>query len=208
MSTTCTEQHPLKPFLPHHAKALMLGSFPPPRERWTMDFYYPNFQNDMWRIFGLVFFSEKDYFVTANSKSFDELRIRHFLTQKGIALYDTAEEVIRHKGNASDQFLEIVKPAGIFFSSRGESEGGGGDSILSQIPQCEAIITTGQKATETLMAQIGSKQMPPVGGFIEMFINNQTIRCYRMPSSSRAYPKSLSEKAAVYAQLFTDLNIR
>lgn len=50
-----TEKHPLQPFLPQNSKALFLGSFPPSRERWSMDFYYPNFQNDMWRIFGLVF---------------------------------------------------------------------------------------------------------------------------------------------------------
>ena len=49
-----TEIHPLEPFFPQGARLLMMGSFPPKRERWKMDFYYPNFQNDMWRIFGLV----------------------------------------------------------------------------------------------------------------------------------------------------------
>lgn len=56
------EKHPLKPFLPANAKLLMLGSFPPPRHRWCMDFYYPNPQNDMWRIFGHVFFRGQDAF--------------------------------------------------------------------------------------------------------------------------------------------------
>lgn len=81
-----TETHPLDPFFPDGAQVLMLGSFPPPRSRWKMDFYYPNFQNDMWRIFGLVFFENKDHFLTADKKSFCEQRIREFLTQKGIAL--------------------------------------------------------------------------------------------------------------------------
>jgi len=44
------ETHPLPPFLPPNAKLLMLGSFPPPATRWKMNFYYPNYQNDMWRI--------------------------------------------------------------------------------------------------------------------------------------------------------------
>ena len=56
------EQHPLKPFTPQHARLLMLGSFPPARKRWSMDFFYPNFINDMWRIYGLCFFEDKDYF--------------------------------------------------------------------------------------------------------------------------------------------------
>ena len=53
------EVHPLPPFAPEGAKMLMLGSFPPPRARWKMDFFYPNFQNDMWRIFGVVFFKPR-----------------------------------------------------------------------------------------------------------------------------------------------------
>ena len=44
------EAHPLEPFLPEGARLLMLGSFPPARSRWSMEFYYPNFQNDMWRV--------------------------------------------------------------------------------------------------------------------------------------------------------------
>ena len=42
-----TESHLLQPFLPSTARLLMLGSFPPKKERWSMDFYYPNLQNDM-----------------------------------------------------------------------------------------------------------------------------------------------------------------
>ena len=44
------ENHPLEPFLPTNARLLMLGSFPPQKKRWSMDFYYPNLNNDMWRI--------------------------------------------------------------------------------------------------------------------------------------------------------------
>jgi G:T/U mismatch-specific DNA glycosylase len=182
------ESHPLKPFLPENAKILMLGSFPPPPERWTMNFYYPNFQNDMWRIFGIIFFDNKDYFVASVGKKFDEGRIREFLTTKGIALFDTAEEVIRHKGNASDQFLEIVRPVDL-------------KNILLQIPQCDTIVTTGQKATETLMEIMGVSETPSVCGYIDTVFMNRRIRCYRMPSSSRAYPKALADKAADYRKL-------
>jgi len=186
-----TERHPLEPFLPEKAKILMLGSFPPPRERWTMNFYYPNFQNDMWRIFGLIFFGDKNHFVADTGKSFDEARIRLFLVAKGIALFDTAEEVIRHKGNASDQFLEIVTPVDL-------------KELLSQIPLCDTIVTTGQKATEQLMEIIGVKQIAPVCGYVDVVFMERQLRCYRMPSSSRAYPKSLIDKAADYRKIFDD----
>ena len=58
-----SEQHPLGFFLPENTKLLMLGSFPPPRARWSMNFYYPNIQNDMWRILGLIFYNDKEYFL-------------------------------------------------------------------------------------------------------------------------------------------------
>jgi len=188
------EHHPLTPFLPENAKLLMLGSFPPPRERWTMNFYYPNFQNDMWRIFGLIFYQNKDYFVAGNGKSFDEKKLRSFLAGKGIALYDTATEVIRHKGNASDQFLEIVNTVDL-------------TALLPQIPRCETIVTTGQKATETLMGLLNVRQIPPVCGSVEVIFMNRMFSCYRMPSSSRAYPKSLTGKATDYRRMFAGINL-
>lgn len=36
------EHHPLKPFMPKNARLLMLGSFPPPKKRWCMKFFYPS----------------------------------------------------------------------------------------------------------------------------------------------------------------------
>jgi G:T/U-mismatch repair DNA glycosylase len=101
--TEKTEKHPLPPFYPADAQWLLLGSFPPKQERWAMDFFYPNFQNDMWRIFGIVFFNDKNYFVNSAQKSFYKEKIIQFLTLQRIALYDTAEIVIRHKDNASDK---------------------------------------------------------------------------------------------------------
>ena len=56
------EQHPLEPFMPEGTNILMLGSFPPERKRWSMEFFYPNWGNDMWRIWGLIFFDDKQYF--------------------------------------------------------------------------------------------------------------------------------------------------
>jgi len=187
------EHHPLPPFLPEGAKLLMLGSFPPPKERWKMDFFYPNFQNDMWRIFGLVFFDDSNYFLTDDLKSFRELTIRSFLTEKGIALWDTAMIVKRQKGNASDKFLEILQPINL-------------EEILSQITDCRTIVITGQKAMDTLLTIVRVNE-PKVGSFEETLFANRLLRIYRMPSSSRAYPKPLAEKAAVYQKMFEELGL-
>lgn len=188
-----TELHPLEPFFPARAKLLMMGSFPPKQERWKMDFYYPNFQNDMWRIFGLVFFENKDYFLTGDKKSFCEQRIRNFLTEKGIALTDSGREVVRLKDNASDKFLEIVRTIDL-------------EEALAQLPDCVAIVTTGQKATDTLLTLIDAVE-PKVGTYAEFVFQNRRMRLYRMPSSSRAYPKPLAGKALDYKKMFHELGM-
>lgn len=187
------EEHPLKPFLPRNARLLMLGSFPPQQKRWCMDFYYPNMQNDMWRIFGIIFFQNKDHFLTENKKSFDKERIIAFLNEKGIAIFDTASAIIRQKDNASDKFLEVVTPTDI-------------KALLTKIPVCEAIVTTGQKATDTLLALFPATE-PKVGSYSVFDHDGQEMKLFRMPSSSRAYPKPLTEKAAIYQTMFEELKM-
>ena len=183
-----TEQHPLQPFLPCDAKMLMLGSFPPSRQRWCMEFFYPNFINDMWRIFGIVFFNDKDHFVDKENKSFDKDRIVNFLTNKGIALYDTASAVIRTRNTASDKDLEIITQTDI-------------KSLIDRIPKCKSIVTTGQKATDILVEQFNSTS-PKVGSSTKLRIDNRQLTLFRMPSSSRAYPMNIYKKAESYAKMF------
>ena len=187
------ESHPLEPFLPGNATLLMLGSFPPQKKRWSMEFFYPNWNNDMWRIFGLIFFADKDHFVVPGTKKFDKERLISFLQEKGIALYDTACVVKRLQNNASDKFLEIVEPTDIGL-------------LLKQLPACKSIVTTGQKATDTLCAQLHVAE-PPVGGKSPFDYAGRQLSLYRMPSSSRAYPLKLEKKAELYRSMLLDSGI-
>ena len=187
------ENHPLEPFLTANARLLMLGSFPPQKKRWSMDFYYPNLNNDMWRIVGLLFFNNKDYFLNETRKAFCRERIINFLNDKGIALFDTASAIRRLQDNASDKFLEVVQPTDI-------------SRLLGQLPECKAIVTTGQKATDTLRAQFEVEE-PKVGDFSEFVFDGHPMRLYRMPSSSRAYPLALDKKAAAYRTMYQDLQM-
>ena len=94
------ESHPFEPWLPGNARLLMLGTFPPAEKRWCMPWYYPNFQNDMWRIFGIIYFDDKFHFVDVEHKTYRLDAIKEFLMQKGVAIYDTAQQVIRTKNTA------------------------------------------------------------------------------------------------------------
>ena len=78
------ETHPFEPYIPDNAKILMLGTFPPKPERWSMDFFYPNKINDMWRIMGVIFYDNKDRFWDNNEKKFILNDIKTFLNEIGI----------------------------------------------------------------------------------------------------------------------------
>ena len=151
-----------------------------------MDFYYPNFQNDHWRIEGAVWFNDRNYFVDVERKCFDKEKIIGFLNEKGIAFYDTAQVVRRLKGNASDAFLEIVEPTDL-------------KALLQQIPQCHAIATTGEKATGEVCRYFGVDHIPALGSVAEL---EPGLSLYRLPSSSRAYPLAFEKKVVAYRAMF------
>ncbi|MDE6309037.1 MAG: uracil-DNA glycosylase family protein [Muribaculaceae bacterium] len=181
------ETHPLEPFLPEGARILMSGSFPPPRARWCMDFYYPNRQNDMWRIWAYIATGNKDAFMLPDGKTFDKEKIIDFCQRIGLALTDTGEQIVRERGNASDAHLKVVKPRDF-------------GALLDRIPLCHDIALTGEKAVDTLGATLGFDKIE-VGGYIETEHYGRHLRIWRMPSSSRAFPRSIEWKADYYRRL-------
>ena len=216
------EYHPLRPFLPEKAKVLFLGSFPPQRKRWCMDFYYPNFINDHWRIEGQIFFGDKNHFVDLEAKRFRIDEIVAFCEEKGLAFFDTSTAIRRLQDNASDKFLEVVEPTDI-------------PALLKRLPHLRAIVTTGEKATETICRTMGMAETPKVNTYVrvsntdgtnetdilantdgtdetDIFANtNMTngggLLLYRLPSSSRAYPLSFDKKVEAYRRFFDFIKI-
>lgn len=217
MTDITIERHPLTPFLPPNARLLMLGSFPPPKKRWCRDFFYPNRTNMMWEIMGLVFYGESQRLVDAEHKTFRLEDIKSLLNERGIAIFDTANAVRRLSGNASDKELEIVEKSDI-------------PALLSMIPKCHDIVCTGQKSFSVLTEDYGVP-IPAMGSYNEFSLSCsptsggrssygvrgtekvggkqspmvevvcKKLRLWRMPSSSRAYPMPLAEKADYYRQM-------
>lgn len=187
------ERHPLQPFLPEGARLLMLGSFPPQRRRWSMEFYYPNLQNDMWRIMGYLAAGDRDHFLAPDGRRFDRERIEAFCRERGLALYDTAEEVVRLRDNASDDFLQVVRQSDI-------------GALLARIPRCRTIVVTGQKAADTLCTTAGCDR-PAVGGCTSLRLAGREMTLWRMPSSSRAYPRAVEWKAEFYRRPLAEAGI-
>lgn len=202
--TANIETHPFGPVLPPDATVMMMGSFPPTEDKWAMRFHYPNFQNDMWRIYGRVFFDDADYFRVGGEKRFDPERIRDFMFERGIASCPTVVQAIRETGNASDKNLTVVTPVAL-------------DNILAQVPKVETLFTTGGKATEVLLNMLDTppvkSKYPKTNQSIDYpyqglnadntqkaAVNDLTL--YRLPSTSRAYPLALDKKVAAYKAFF------
>ncbi|PYE38379.1 G/U mismatch-specific uracil-DNA glycosylase [Psychrobacter fozii] len=201
------EPHPFPPVLPPNATVMMMGTFPPTIDKWAMSFHYPNFYNDMWRIYGRVFFDDADYFRVGDDKRFDPERIRAFMFERGIASCPTVKQAIRETGNASDKNLTVVTPVNL-------------DDILPQVPKVKTLFTTGGKATEVLLNLLSEppakSKYPKTNQSMDYpyewqntdnqkaDVNNLTL--YRLPSTSRAYPLSLDKKVAAYKSFFEKMD--
>ena len=198
MENVKIENHPFTPFLPEGCKVVLCGTFPPKRDKWSMDFFYPNFLNDMWRIFGLIFYKDKEKFFDRATKTIDKAAIQSMLSHYKIGIGETVTQAIRQKDNASDKFLEVVTPVDL-------------PKLLSQVPDCQVVATTGEKAA-SVIAGITQTLLPKMGERIECEIkmDDGSIRKFlhwRLPSTSRAYPMKLEKKTEYYQILFKFLKI-
>lgn len=92
------ETHPFDPVLPPKAAVMMMGTFPPKEDKRAMQFHYPNFQNDMWRVYGLVFFNDAAHFrmpshgrLRTLKKRLTRRKSRRFCTNGDCVLSDRVE---------------------------------------------------------------------------------------------------------------------
>ncbi|MCH5230345.1 MAG: uracil-DNA glycosylase family protein [Muribaculaceae bacterium] len=193
MNNRPIENHPFTPFLPQGTRVILCGTFPPKQDKWSMDFFYPNFYNDMWRIFGLIFYNDKDKFFDKKNKTVDKAAIQRMLERIRVGIGETVTKAIRTKDNASDKFLEIVKRVDL-------------PELFAKIPECHDFVTTGEKAA-SVIAGLTSTEIPKVGHYLDCEIemgngNIRKFRHWRMPSTSRAYPMKLEDKTRYYREMF------
>lgn len=183
---TDIECHPWPPFIPPRTKVLIMGTFPPQQKRWSMDFYYPNRTNDFWYMMGLLFFGDRRALLLPGSRDFDLSAIMQLLDDRGIAMNDTVRRARRLKDNASDKYLDIVEPVPL-------------DELLSLMPSCHHVATTGEKAA-SVVASLTDTAVPAMG--CQEYDPQRRLHIWRMPSTSRAYPLRLEAKADFYRRLF------
>ena len=140
-----------------------------------------------------MFYGDRNHFVDIEAKRFKINEIVSFCQEKGIAFYDTSTAIRRLKDNASDKFLELVEPTDI-------------PALISRLPHLRAIVTTGEKAIDTICASLNIPEAPKVNTFVSIpkFQNrdSEPLILYRLPSSSRAYPLAFAKKVEAYRKMF------
>lgn len=195
-STHDIETHPFEPWLPENARLLMLGTFPPAPSRWCMEWYYPNYTNDMWRIMGLCFYGDKNRFVDSEHKTYRLAELKAFLRERGIAIFDTCLRIRRTTGTAADSDLEVVEQADL-------------DGMLRALPECKAVLAAGQLATSifTRHYHISGASKMKMGDHEDFLFEGRRLSLYREPSSSRRYPMKVEKKAEYYGQMFKEIGL-
>lgn len=190
METPAIERHPWEPFIPEGARIMILGTFPPPRRRWSIDFYYPNRTNDFWAMMGLIFYGDRYALYDTEHKNYDVEAIKRLLIERRIAMSDTGRCIRRLRGNASDKYLEIVEPLPL-------------SALLAGMPECHTLAPAGEKAS-TVVASLTHTHVPAMGEYAEA---SGDLHIWRVPSTSRAYPLPLDKKAEYFVRAFHDAGI-
>lgn len=190
MDDLIIETHPFEPFVDSETQLMIMGTFPPPKARWSMEFYYPNRTNDFWYMMGLIFFGDRYALSSDDRRSFDISKIKQLLKNRHIGLNDTGYRIRRLKGNASDKYLEIIEPIPL-------------KNLLNDYPSITSLCTTGEKAG-SVIAELTGTEIPKIG---QKVVSPDGLSIWRMPSTSRAYPLALEKKAAYYAEMFRQSHI-
>lgn len=155
------EDHPIGPVVHADSRVLFCGTFPPVRK--SIRFYYPNANNDMWKVLGHVFYDDADAFYTstygasslfpspsklsgchAATRALDEARILRFADSQPVGFFDMCRRARRRLGTSADDNIEALERTDVV------------RDVLSHTPHCAGIITTGTLALTMLLDDLSA----------------------------------------------------
>ncbi|MDW8848916.1 hypothetical protein SD960_02335 [Flavobacterium sp. MMLR14_040] len=186
------ETHPWQPFIPKKADKLLLGTFPThPRNRKTYEFFYPNPNNDFWKI---IF--EIAGLNIENSQKKDPVRLRKkVLTQLGLGIADICHMIYRQKTSSNDNALFPIEFTDIFL-------------LLENHPIITTIVVTSSSKNSSTLAWLhqycslnGNPFIIPTGKLPKtatLHFNNKIINIEIIPSTSRQSRIKGDERLEMY----------
>ena len=130
------ETHPWEPFIPNNSNKLILGTFPTAEiNRGAYEFFYPNPNNDFWRVLFEVAGKKLDDY-----KKDDPIVIRkQILEALKLGIGDIGKKILRQKESSKDDNLFPIEYTDIFSILETHStikkiiitSSSGGNSVLS-----------------------------------------------------------------------------
>jgi G:T/U-mismatch repair DNA glycosylase len=181
------EIHPDWDFDIPEMKTLILGNFPPHKKRWDYEFFYPNKQNNFWRVLAAI-----------NGKPLKEISGWPAVKERKAIMKDLKTGVmniaakIKRKGHsARDTDIEIIEYNDVL-------------NVILKHPELETIIIAGYSARNSTAVKfieyLNSQNIeyePPTkikaGGNLIISIGGKKIKCVIVNSTSTAFPIKLDD---------------
>lgn len=130
------EVHPWEPFIPLNADKIILGTFPTTdKYRGAYDFFYPNPNNDFWRILFEVAGKKLQDFVEAEPVG----TRKQILSNLKLGIADIGKKVLRQKDSSKDDNLFPIEYTDIF-------------SLLEAHPTIKKIIITSSSGANSVLS--------------------------------------------------------
>lgn len=128
------EPHPFRWYVPENAGTLIIGTFPPTKNRWGYPFFYPNPRNLFWRMMAAIAGKE------LNHEAEDPVNERRaILDSLRTGVTDMGGIISRLSGNSLDENLQLIEYMPIF-------------EILSESPGISRIILTSSSGKVSALA--------------------------------------------------------
>lgn len=98
------ERHPWDWYGPQDSRTLVVGTFPPTRNNWSFDFFYPNKRNFFWRILSEI--SGKELKYVSGLEAVQERK--NILDHLKITVTDMGRTIARRDNNSRDENLHPI----------------------------------------------------------------------------------------------------
>jgi hypoxanthine-DNA glycosylase len=126
------ELHPWNWFAPENSRVLIVGTFPPTTRNWSFDFFYPNKNNQFWKVIARILNTELEY--PAGELAVEERKM--LLRKLHVAITDMGQHITRSGNSSLDENLSVVEYMNIF-------------QILDENPTIRKIIFTSSSGKES-----------------------------------------------------------
>jgi G:T/U-mismatch repair DNA glycosylase len=181
------EKHPAWEYEFPGIRVLLLGNFPPHKKRWDYEFFYPNKQNNFWKILAAI-----------NGTPLKEMKgeaaVRErkaILKDLKVGVYNLAKVIRRKNDSARDTDIQILEYVDIF-------------QVIRKHPKLRKIILAGFAAssstTKTFLQLLDQHNIPhdkpsmiKAGTEFKIKIDKRIIACVILNSTSTAFPIKLEK---------------